>query len=53
MSLVPGRSLEFEIEGYAPQAHEDLNFLMNAIAPDYFHTLRIPLLAGREYRQDR
>jgi putative ABC transport system permease protein len=49
MALVPGRTLEFEIEGYAPGASEDLRFLINLVAPDYFHTLRIPLLAGRDF----
>jgi predicted permease len=49
MSLVPGRTREFEIEGYAPRPHEDLRFLINPIASDYFRTLRIPLLAGRDF----
>jgi predicted permease len=49
MSMVPGRVAEFEIEGYAPQAHEDLSFLLNPIASGYFSTLRIPLLTGRDF----
>jgi len=49
MSLVPGRSRDFEIEGYAPRANEDLRFLMNIVAPDYFHTLRIPLVSGGDF----
>ena len=49
MGLVPGRAADFEIEGYAPRSGEDLRFLINPIAPDYFGTLRIPLLAGRDF----
>jgi len=49
MALVPGRSRDFEIEGYAPRSDEDLRLLVNQVAPDYFRTLRIPLLAGRDF----
>ncbi len=40
------------VEGYTPQRGEDLAFLYNVVAPDYFHTLRVPLLAGREFAVD-
>jgi predicted permease len=49
MSLVPGRAREFEIEGYAPRPNEDLRFMYNIIATDYFGTLRIQLLSGRDF----
>jgi len=49
MSLVPGRARDFEIEGYAPRPNEDLRFLYNIIATDYFGTLRIQLLSGRDF----
>jgi putative ABC transport system permease protein len=49
MALVPGRTAGFEIESYRPQADEDMSFLFNPIAPDYFRTLRIPLLSGRDF----
>jgi predicted permease len=49
MSLVPGRSRDFEIEGYAQRPNEDLRFLFNVVARDYFITLRIPFLAGRDF----
>jgi len=41
-----------EIEGYVPRRGEDLALLANAVGPDYFRTLRIPLLAGRGF-EDR
>ena len=32
-----------------PRSDEDMIFLYNIVAPDYFRTLRIPLLAGRDF----
>lgn len=49
MSLVDNGSRATTIEGYAPRSDEDLIFLYNVVAPDYLQTLRIPLLAGREF----
>jgi predicted permease len=40
------------IEGYEPRRGEDMVFTSNSVGPDYFRTLRIPVLAGREF-QDR
>ena len=40
------------IEGYEPRRGEDLAFMSNTVGPDYFRTLRIPLVAGREF-EDR
>ncbi len=37
------------IERYEPRAGEDLAFMSNAIASDYFRTLRIGLVAGRPF----
>ena len=37
------------IEGYASGVGEDLAFLSNVVAPEYFRTLTIGLLAGREF----
>jgi macrolide transport system ATP-binding/permease protein len=49
MSLVDNASRVTTIEGYAPRSDEDMLFLYNVVAPDYFGTLRIPLLAGRDF----
>ena len=49
MSLVDNASRATNIEGYAPRSDEDMLFLYNIVAPDYFRTLRIPLLAGRDF----
>jgi predicted permease len=51
MGLVPSRQADFEIEGYVRRTGEDLRFLINPIAPDYFDTLRIPLIAGRDFNR--
>jgi len=37
------------VEGYEPRRGEDLTFMSNTIASDYFPTLRIPIVAGRPF----
>jgi macrolide transport system ATP-binding/permease protein len=49
MSLVDNASRATNIEGYEARTDEDMLFLYNVVAPDYFRTLRIPLLAGRDF----
>ena len=49
MTLVDARRQPVAIEGYAPRRDEDLALLSNTVAPDYFRTLSIGLLAGREF----
>jgi predicted permease len=52
LALVDTISRRLTIEGYAPRKGEDVAFMNNTVAPDYFRTLRIGMLAGREF-EDR
>lgn len=36
-------------EGYVPQPHESMDISRAVVSPNYFRTLRTPLLAGREF----
>lgn len=49
MSLVEPPGQKADVEGYQPRRDEDLTTFSNVVAPDYFHTLRIPIEAGREF----
>jgi predicted permease len=50
-----GRSYQgMEIEGYTPEPGEDMGIDYNVVGPGYFHTLEIPMVAGRDFTdQDR
>ena len=52
MALVDTRAQRVAIEGYEPRRGEDLVFMSNIVSSDYFRTLRIRLMAGREF-EDR
>jgi predicted permease len=41
-------SSSFSVQGHKPAEDENMNFEQPLISPDYFATLRQPLLAGRE-----
>ncbi len=38
------------VEGHQAKDGEDMQAFMNAVSPDYFKTLKIPLLEGRDFR---
>jgi predicted permease len=49
--VVEGGASQIAIEGYELRADEDLRAHMNQIASWYFRTLRVGVLAGREFEQ--
>jgi predicted permease len=51
MTLVDNASRAFAVERYEPRKDEDMRFLFNIVASDYFRTLRIGLVAGRDFEQ--
>ena len=40
---------EFSIEGHTPRRGDDLQFGYNIVSPEHFRTLKIPLVAGRDF----
>jgi predicted permease len=49
LPLSGGFGSTLKAEGYVPKSVEDLSSDFNIVGPDYFRTLKIPLLAGREF----
>jgi len=47
-----GSNPEFAIEGHTRGPNEETHFFYNVIAPDYFRTLRIGVVAGRDFTRD-
>jgi predicted permease len=40
-----------EVLGHTPKQGENMNALANKVAPDYFRTMRLALVAGREFTE--
>jgi predicted permease len=49
LHLLETPATRVEVGGYEARRGEDLAFMYNTVAPDYFRSLRIPLLSGREF----
>ena len=47
-----GRWDEVRVEGYAPRPGENLDVHHASVSPGYFDLLRMPLLAGRDFRPE-
>lgn len=44
-----GNTVPISVPAYEPQPDESMNVVADTIAPGYLETMRIPLLAGREF----
>jgi len=51
LSLGDNREAGLQVEGYAPRKGEQVRAGNEIVSPGYFETLRIPLLAGREFTE--
>jgi len=49
LSVAAGSWEDLQIEGYVPGASENMKVYRSIVAPGYFDTLKIPLLAGRDF----
>ena len=41
----------FQLEGYVPQPHESMEISDGLVGPNYFQTLRTPLISGRDFTE--
>ncbi len=44
-------AINVNVEGYQPREGEDMNPYANTVSPDYFATMRMPLVAGRDFNE--
>jgi predicted permease len=51
LGLEGGGSTRFAVAGYQPAPGEAMSAGVSTVSPDYFRTLRIPILAGREFAE--
>jgi macrolide transport system ATP-binding/permease protein len=49
LGFTGGSSSSVTIDGYVPKANEEVVISMNWMGPDYFHTMRTPILKGRDF----
>jgi len=49
LTFIETKSQRVAIDGYETRRGEDLSMLSNIVAPDYFRTLSVPVVAGREF----
>ena len=49
LSVAAGSWEDLQIEGYVPGVSENMKIYRSVVAPGYFETMRIPLLAGRDF----
>jgi macrolide transport system ATP-binding/permease protein len=52
LTLVDNVTSATVIEGRTAAKGEDMRFLVNTVSPDYLRTLRIPLIAGRDFTRN-
>jgi predicted permease len=52
LGFLDTRTDRVTVEGYEPRRDEDMVFMSNTIAPEYFRALRIPLMSGREFEKE-
>jgi len=51
LELAEGETTGIEVEGYVPRPGEVMSVASATVAPQYFDTLRIPILRGRDFTE--